>query len=71
MIKHVDFLNIATDCIVYYLGSPALHRGVMVSPIDYPSFVVNYDLTIFPDTSRLRISTQTKDISMDLPSSLI
>ena len=35
---------------------PALHRGVIVSPTDYPRFVVNY---------------QAKNILVALPSSLI
>ena len=43
-------------------GNPALHRGVTVSPTDYPRFVVNYDLL------NLEYQNEAKNIPVVLPS---
>ena len=47
MIRHSNRLTETTNLYIYQLGNPALDRGVIVSPTDYPRFVVNYDFNSF------------------------
>ena len=57
----VYFICIKAYCIVVW--EPSVAQGVIVSPTDYPRFVLNMILTIFPDESRstqLRISKLKK-----------